>query len=209
MRVFLELNTIIQLHNLIIFKDENKFSKNIKISILEPNFLFSSWKEKVTIRAELKILQLELWPSLVLSYHSCRGIHWKSARNTNISMKWIFLRQSKEKSPVSDWFSSMTSGLDDVDEFEFDEVLRKSDLDFLEFFGGLIWSFFRFLLHFGDLSGSSIVKGISSSLSSPPSIWAKLKFGISRPVSCDSWGWSAFSSSLPGKPVEKKETHLK
>ena len=71
---------IIQLHNLIIFKDENKFSKNIKISILEPNFLFSSLKEKVTSLAELKILQLELWPSLVVSYHSCRGIHWKSTK---------------------------------------------------------------------------------------------------------------------------------
>ena len=132
----------------------------------------------------------------------------KIAKNTNISMKWIFLRQSKEKLPVSDWFSSMTSGcLDDVDEFEFDEVLRKSDLDFLELFWGLIWSFFRFLLHFGALSGSSIVKGISSSLSSPPSIWAK--FGISRPVSCVSWGSSICSSALPGKPVQKKETHLK
>ena len=43
---------ILQLHNFIIFKDENKSSKSIKISILEPKLFFSSCMEKVTSRAE-------------------------------------------------------------------------------------------------------------------------------------------------------------
>ena len=57
MRVFLELNTIIQLHNLILFKDENKFSKNIKISIFKPIFFLELEGKSL---AEPKILQLEL-----------------------------------------------------------------------------------------------------------------------------------------------------
>jgi hypothetical protein len=55
----LELNAITKLHNLIIFKGENKFSKNIKISIFEAIFFSQAGRKRS--RAEPKILQLELW----------------------------------------------------------------------------------------------------------------------------------------------------
>ena len=79
-KVFLKLNTTIQIHNLIIFKDKKiDFHKKSKFQF-SSQFCFLSWKEKITSRAEnfsdqakYGLSQLGLDTSLVISTYIFLG----------------------------------------------------------------------------------------------------------------------------------------